>query len=182
MHTINKALRTVIILTQLLAALLIIDCVRASASTTTVNARPTTDVLLRLSSPKSQYHAGEPVMVKIEVINTSPAPLTVFNFTPWDAVTLSITQAGRDILASNPAVDFDWRTPIPRRLDPGQSFTLHWQQDVNPISYWGFANLTIGHYVIFARPIRIGGFSRQHGTYFLDHRAQRNAIKIDIIQ
>jgi hypothetical protein len=145
-------------------------------------ARPTTDILVRMSSPKAQYHVGEPVMIKIELVNVSQTPLNFMNVAPWNAVDLHVMQFGAEVKPVRPGIGWDWKMPNTQLLAPGQSYALHWQNDTNPLSFWGFANLPAGHYVIFATPTRVAGYTRERGFYYLDHSTRSNAIEINIVQ
>lgn len=182
MFSIASAMVKAILVPNIVLALELTSASNANAANTLPPARPTTDVHVRVSSPKLQYHVGQPVMIKIELVNVSRAPLNFIRYTPWDAVDLHVMQFGAEVKPIHGVNGWDWKMPIPQSLAPGESFALYWQSDTNPLSFWGFADLPDGHYVIFATPTNVGGYSRERGFYYLDHNARSNAIEINIVQ
>lgn len=138
-------------------------------------------VSIRLSASKVMYHAWEPVLLKVEVVNTSNAPVRVLGLTPWDATALAVTKGGADVAKASPAVPYEWRSPYESSIKPGGSMVLYWQQGTNPITFWGYAPLKEGDYVITAVPRRIEGETAAGAHFSLDQSARSNSVEITVI-
>ena len=54
-------------------------------------------IALRLTVEKAVVHSGEPVAVRIEVINRTTRPMALFPAEPWYLTTLTISKNGESI-------------------------------------------------------------------------------------
>lgn len=118
---------------------------------------------LRLMVAKPVVHSTEPVAIEVQVINRSTQSMYLYPSEPWAMTTLTIFKDGKLYPPAGPRrTDHHfpsiWAWP---HLAPSESYVTRWHygEYYYSIFYWGYGNgeLPVGHYVITARPLKIGG-------------------------
>jgi hypothetical protein len=141
---------------------------------------------LRLSTSSATYKVGEPILLKLELINQSSGPLVIQPLTPWDAAELIVLRNGSEkVHASGSPSPKHWKSIAQMQLNPGETYAFRsWQPDApsgvayfHPLSYWGYQQLPAGQYTIFATPLPVSAyFGGRHTEPRRDDRS--NAVQI----
>jgi hypothetical protein len=154
-------------------------CANAASGTPPTPAH--SPVKLIITAAKSTFRVGEPILLKVDVQNASAEPVWVLNLTPWDATTLIIVRNGMLVRPSSPPAAYEWKFPYATQIQPGGTLTLHWDSASNPITYWGYAPLSAGHYIITVVPKRIEGRVQPKNHFMMEGSLLGNSIHVDIL-
>ena len=130
----------------------------AADSPPAAGGRSTADISLVIQSEKSSYHAGDPVVIRVGLTNTSATPITVDEETPWSGSVLLITDENGAPIAT--ATHKDSATPAPAQaisIDPKQTVWLSWNaKDYWSLDHWGYVLDKPGTYTIIGLPSVVG--------------------------
>lgn len=154
----------------------------AQATTSVATDAPVLPSLqLRLSASRQQFHAGQPILLKVELENLTSEQFSVLQLTPWDASTLVVLKNGTvPVIPSNPLAPYHRKFPTDQPVRPGASYVYAWKDVLNPLAFWGYDLLPPGRYVIYAQPKIVGGIQRNK-WYFADKRLRSNAVTIEVL-
>lgn len=152
----------------------------AGAATTTSAAVPTaaevSDLALRLSIQSNHLTVGQPILVRVDVVNLSAQTTYMDVQTPWDAVQIHLLGNGTTVTPTAPSAFIHWGFQPRVTLQAGQTFTYQWSDPsvgvgyFYPLSYWGFKQtLPAGHYVLYVSPAHAIG--RRAGKWIAPARA-----------
>jgi hypothetical protein len=142
-------------------------------------------VAIELSAKDAVIRQGEPILLRVQLLNRERATVSTTVLAPWDAVTLLIQGPdGQIIRQSSPAI-FGYKSLVDTLIAPGGTFTLRWQgSEFNPISDWGYATaFAPGRYTIVAQRFRCcSGHIAHDGSYRIPLNAESNAVKIEVLK
>jgi hypothetical protein len=130
----------------------------AVADTAPAGGRSTADVSLVIQAQKGSFHAGDPVVIRVGLTNTSATPITLDEETPWGGSVLLITDGNGAPIAT--VAHKDATTPAQVHtvsIDPKQTVWLTWDsKQYWPLDHWGYVLDKPGTYTIIGLPSVVG--------------------------
>ena len=120
--------------------------------------RTTGDVSLVIQAEKGSYHAGDPVVIRVGLTNTSSTPITLDRETPWGGSVLLITDSSGAPIATVSHKDSTSPAQVTTiSIDPKQTVWLNWDsKDYWPLDHWGYRLDKPGTYTIIGLPSVVG--------------------------
>jgi hypothetical protein len=130
----------------------------AGADAAAAGGRSTADVSLVIQAQQGSYHAGDPVLIRVGLTNTSATPITLDEETPWGGSVLLVTDGSGAPIATVAHKDSTAPAQVHTiSIDPKQTVWLSWDsKDYWPLDHWGYRLDKPGTYTIIGLPSVIG--------------------------
>ena len=131
---------------------------RVASADVPAGRRSTADVSLVIQAEKPSFHAGDPVVIRVGLTNTSATPITLDEETPWGGSVLLVTDQSGAPIATVGHKDSSAPTQVQTiSIEPKQTVWLRWDsKDYWPIDHWGYKLDQPGTYTIIGLPSVVG--------------------------
>ena len=157
-------------------------------SQTSAHSGPTNDpIAIRLTVLNRIVKVGNPVLIKVEIVNQSSQNISLRDRAPWEMVKLSIHAGEKVVQPTGSIAPLDYMTPIYPILHPGEARTYRFRStspngsdEFHSISDWGYQHLPAGQYTITASPVFVGVFGTTTKMLPVSPENRSNSLSIEV--
>ena len=149
---------------------------------------PTNDpIAIRLTVLNRIVKVGNPVLIRVEIVNQSSQNISLRDRAPWEMVKLSIHAGEKVVQPTGSIAPLDYMTPIYPILHPGEAHTYRFRStspngldEFHSISDWGYQHLTPGQYTITASPVFVGVFGTTTKMLPVSPENRSNSLSVEV--